>query len=174
MAEPRDPPSPILSPLPTTHNCRERGFPGPVSRQALQADVNMSGAHERGRHGEAIAAQHLEERGWEILARNWRAGHREIDLVIRRENIVAFVEVKTRMGGRAGDPLEAVTRKKRREVEGAARRWILEQGEVHGRRVAGATPNQDRYRFDAVSVELRPGCAPRVRHLPDAWWIGDP
>lgn len=136
----------------------------------------MARTHERGRRGEAIAARYLESEGWEILDRNWRAGHGEIDLVVRLGDLVAFVEVKTR--GCGGDPLEGITRAKRREVERAARRWILERVEtgegvhandgVNGRCLSGI-----RFRFDAVSVRLSPGGCAEVHHLADAWWIGD-
>ncbi|MBN2303235.1 MAG: YraN family protein [Anaerolineae bacterium] len=59
--------------------------------------------HTLGQHGEAFVAQHLEAAGYVILDRNWRHGkHGEIDLIARRENEIAFVEVRTRRG-----PLQA-------------------------------------------------------------------
>jgi putative endonuclease len=117
--------------------------------------------HERGRRGEALAARYLEDHGWRVLARNWRAGHGEIDLVIQKGEVVAFVEVKTRKGGGAGDPLEGITRQKRLEVEKAARRWILTEG------------GGELYRFDAVAVTVSEHGGADIFHLPDAWWIGD-
>jgi putative endonuclease len=125
----------------------------------------MALAHERGRLGEAHAARYLVQEGWTILDRNWRAGHGEIDLVARRGNVVAFVEVKTRSGGDGSDPLEGITWGKRREVERTARRWVLGQGDRGGK---------VDYRFDAIAVTLSFGGGTELRHLPDAWWIGDP
>ncbi len=118
----------------------------------------MADPHRLGRRGEALASHHLEQDGWHITHRNYRAGRREIDLVARRGRLVAFVEVKTRAGPDFGDPLEAVTRLKRREIARVARDWIAR----HGR------PG-DRYRFDAVAVVWPAGKAPQVRHVEDAW-----
>lgn len=113
-----------------------------------------------GPRGEAIAAEHLERAGWHIVHRNFRAGRKEIDLVARRGGVVAFVEVKARRGARFGDPLEAITPRKQREVQEVASVWI----QRHGR-------EGDVYRFDAVAVRLEPGAAPRVEHVEDAWGI---
>lgn len=113
-----------------------------------------------GRRGEDLAAAYLEERGWTVLARNYRAGPKEIDLVAARDGVVAFVEVKARATGTGGTPLEPIRSLKRRAVETAARRWILENGRP------GVT-----YRFDAVAVRIR-GSRSQVRHVPDAWRPG--
>jgi putative endonuclease len=113
-----------------------------------------------GDRGERLAAEHLERAGWTVLARNFRVGHREVDLVARRGEVVAFVEVKTRAGMGYGHPLEAITRRKRREIEQVAGCWL----ERHG--VAG-----DVYRFDAVAVLLPTGGEPLIEHVEDAWRI---
>jgi putative endonuclease len=120
-------------------------------------------AFRRGRAGEACAARHLEARGWTILARNWRDGPRELDLVARRGEVLAFVEVKTRGPDGWGHPLESLTRRKRSEVERAAKAWL------------GATsppPGTSTIRFDAIIVWTGGSGAPSVEHLPDAWWPG--
>lgn len=72
-------------------------YPGPMSaaRQVL------------GELGERIAERWLRERGWRVVQRRFRSGHRDIDLVVEREGTVAFVEVKARRGDRFGDPVEA-------------------------------------------------------------------
>jgi putative endonuclease len=121
--------------------------------------------HRRGRAGEETAARHLEARGWRILARNWRAGHKEADVIVERDGIVAFVEVKTRRGRSCGHPLESITPRKRREVEAVALEWLRTDGR--------GLPGPPRIRFDAVAVHLRPGREPRVEHLPDAWRPGE-
>lgn len=51
-----------------------------------------------GRRGEQVAEARLIDLGFEILERNWRWQHREIDLIARREDTVVFVEVKCRSG----------------------------------------------------------------------------
>ena len=111
-----------------------------------------------GDRGEALAAEHLVRAGWVIADRNFRLGHSEIDLVARRGEVVAFIEVKTRAGLGYGYPLEAITAKKRREIQQVAAAWM----ERHGR-------DGDVYRFDAVSVLVRAGGEPVIDHVEDAW-----
>jgi putative endonuclease len=111
-----------------------------------------------GDRGEDLAAAHLQGAGWTVLHRNFRLGRKEIDLVARRGGVVAFVEVKTRGGLGYGHPLEAITWRKRREIQQVAGAWI----DQHGR-------DGDIYRFDAVAVLVRAGGAPEVEHVEDAW-----
>jgi putative endonuclease len=113
-----------------------------------------------GDRGEQLAAGYLAERGWVIIHRNYRIGHREIDLVARRSEVVAFVEVKTRGGLGYGHPLEAITRKKRGEIQRVAAAWI----KAHGLR-------GDVYRFDAIAILLPAGGEPVIEHVEDAWRI---
>lgn len=114
----------------------------------------------RGRAFEHLAADHLRRLGYRIEARNVRAGREEIDLVIRRDTIVAFVEVKGRTAEDHGHPLLAIDHRKRTRIARVARAWIRR----HGR------PG-DTYRFDAVAVTRGPG-GWRARHVADAWRLG--
>ena len=118
---------------------------------------SMAASHEFGRAAELLAAQYLIDRGYTILERNYRVSRKEIDLIARRDSVVAFVEVKARAGQQHGHPLEAITWSKRREIAWAARVWIAGNGR------ANLT-----YRFDAVSILWR-GERPVVEHIPDAW-----
>ena len=115
-----------------------------------------------------MAADHLAAAGWSVLARNWRDGPRELDLVVYREGVLAFVEVKTRRGNRCGLPLEGITWRKRREVERAAGTWLRDRRHH--------LPYLNAIRFDAVAVRLplhpHEGEA-EVHHLEDAWWAGE-
>jgi putative endonuclease len=121
--------------------------------------------HSLGRWGEGHAARYLTTRGWTVLARNYRFGRREVDLVVRRGDLVAFVEVKTRAGAGYGSPLEAITRLKRREVEAVAADFLRRHG------LSGA-----RVRFDAVGIQLRRGARTtlEIEHVEDAWRPGWP
>lgn len=102
--------------------------------------------------GEEVAVRFLERAGYRILARNWRAGRLEIDLVARDGDTVVFVEVKTRRPG-PQDPAEAVDRRKRARLRKAAARWIATRRE-----------RAVEYRFDVVSVILGPGRRATIRH----------
>ena len=107
-------------------------------------------AHSLGRWGEHRAARFLEGR--------------EVDLVVRRDDVLAFVEVKTRAGEGFGGAMEAITWRKRREIEAVAAHFLATRG------MAGVA-----IRFDAVAVTLLPGShVVRVEHVPDAWRPGWP
>ena len=121
----------------------------------------MSSGHALGRQAENLAARFLEREGYRVLTRNFRHGRREIDLIVGRDDVVAFVEVKARAGSGYGHPLEAITALKRREIERVARAWVARYGR------AGLT-----YRFDALSV-LWQGERPVVEHVPGAWRLGE-
>jgi putative endonuclease len=118
----------------------------------------MTLARELGPAAEALAAAYLERRGWTILERNWRVGHKEIDLIAARAGIVAFVEVKARSRASWAHPLDAINRYKRRQLELAARAWIARRGVAAGD-----------YRFDAIWVVGDPGGTHQLRHVPAAW-----
>jgi len=102
----------------------------------------MSNHNQRfGQLGERIAERWLTRRGWRIVYRRFRNGRRDIDLVAQREATVAFVEVKARKGSTFGDPVEAVHRRKQRELTKSALVWI----DRHGRA-------EESYRFDVIGV----------------------
>lgn len=107
-----------------------------------------------GEEGERLAARFLEERGYRVVARRWRGAGREIDLVVEKADVVAFVEVKTRRSPLA-PPATAVDWRKRRQVASAA---LVASERWRGRA----------FRFDVVSVELRPE-GPRIEHIADAF-----
>ena len=115
-----------------------------------------------GAEGEAIAIAHLESEGWQILAHRFRMGHVEIDVIARRDRLVAFIEVKTRLTTHFGSPFEAVTWRKRREIGRVAHAWL----DRYGR-------EGDTYRFDAVGVTRIRGQW-QVEHLPDAFRLVRP
>lgn len=77
-----------------------------------------------GRAGEEAAATLMHARGMRILARNWRSGPLELDLVCREGDTLVFVEVKTRGPGSLGSALEAVGPRKRQSLIRAARAWL--------------------------------------------------
>ena len=120
----------------------------------------MSAARQAfGELGERIAERWLKRTGWRVLQRRFRSGHRDIDLVVEREGMIAFVEVKARRGDRFGQPVEAVNWRKQRELTRSALVWI----DRHGR-------PEETYRFDVVGV-LMEGNRVRVRHVEDAFQI---
>ena len=110
-----------------------------------------------GELGERIAARWLERSGWRVLARRFRAGRRDIDLVVARDGLVAFVEVKARTGDAFGDQVEAVHQRKQHSLTRSAQVWVGR----HGR-------DGEQYRFDVVGILMRDRKV-FVRHVPSAF-----
>jgi putative endonuclease len=107
--------------------------------------------------GERVAERWLKRKGWQVLERRFRNGRRDIDLVVQRDGLVAFVEVKARRGDAFGDPVEAVHWRKQRELTRSAAVWIDRFGRP-----------ESSYRFDVVGVLVN-GERVRVRHVENAF-----
>ena len=115
--------------------------------------------HALGAWGEAVACRLLAGAGWAILERGYRLGRREVDIIARRGSLLAFVEVKTRIALRYGEPSEAVTWRKRREIEAVAADYLMRH-----------IDDDVEVRFDVVSLVSAPGRRVlRCEHLEDAW-----
>jgi putative endonuclease len=109
--------------------------------------------------GESIACQHLLQKGFKILDRNYRCRSGEVDVVARDGGATVFVEVKERHGGAHGEGYEAVTFGKRKRLIRAARLYAASHGLTE-------TP----IRFDVVSVDWKDEAAqPVIRHDQDAF-----
>jgi putative endonuclease len=116
-------------------------------------------SHRLGRRSEELACAYLISRGGTILDRNYRAGHKEIDIIARFADTIAFVEVKARAGDEWGHPLDAITWAKRREIAHVARAWLQANGCA-----------SYEYRFDAIAIRWR-GSSHVLEHVRDAWSI---
>lgn len=114
---------------------------------------------ELGRHGEQLAADHLERTGLVVLARNWRCAEGEID-IIATDGIGALVicEVKTRSGLGFGSPAESITVAKRRKLRRLANVYL-------SRAISGWVT----VRFDVIGVLCLPGQTPQITHLRSAF-----
>ena len=118
----------------------------------------MAVHNDLGQSGERAAELYLRQKGYDVTHRNWRFGHKEIDIVARKGNLLVFVEVKTR--ATADDwnrPVNAITRDKKRRMRRAAMAWLTAE------RLFDREPL---YRFDAVEVVGRRGGPP-----PEIRWI---
>lgn len=97
-----------------------------------------------GRTGEDLALAHLERLGFELVTRNHRTRHGELDLVVFDGIVLVFAEVKTRRGSRASpSPWEALHDRKRSRVRRMAAAYLREAPE---------RPTAASVRFDAIGV----------------------
>ena len=81
-----------------------------------------------GKRGEAAVADYLTAKGHTIVARNWRCGHLELDIVSLDKTGLHFVEVKTRSTAIFAAPQENVGYVKQRRLEIAAKRFLASCG----------------------------------------------
>ena len=82
-----------------------------------------------GRKGEALAAEWLGSKGYQVSHVNWRYSHYEIDIIAVKENLLHFIEVKTRQSTTFGYPEESVSRKKFLSLQLAAEEYLEQHQE---------------------------------------------
>ena len=97
-----------------------------------------------GESGERVAALFLEQRGYKILARNFRTRTGEIDLIAEDADGLAFVEVRTRRGDTMGTPEESLTPRKRKRTIAMALEYLQQHEEFA----------EQAWRIDLVAIEL--------------------
>lgn len=112
---------------------------------------------EKGRKGEQLARQFLEEKGYGFCAQNYRAGRAEIDLIMQHEELLIFVEVKYRSSDAFGMPEETVSSQQQERIERAALAYVEEINW------------QKDIRFDIVAILQKGTQAPELMHFEDAF-----
>ncbi|GMU95196.1 MULTISPECIES: YraN family protein [Ignavibacterium] len=113
-----------------------------------------------GSEGEDIAVKYLSEKGFEIIERNYFAGHGEIDIIAKdpRDNYLVFVEVKTRNSMDYGDPAYAINKKKILQIKKNAELYLADKN----------IQEQD-CRFDVVTVLMIDPENPQIEHYENAF-----
>ena len=122
----------------------------------------MSGSESRllGRWGEALVADDLRRKGWTVEAAGWTCRFGELDLVVSRRGVLAFVEVKLRRSGRFAAPREFVDRGKQERLRLAAQLYLSEH------------PTALQPRFDVVEIMAPDGLdtrSPRISRVKNAF-----
>lgn len=117
----------------------------------------MAQHNETGKQGEEEAVRYLRDQGYEIMTRNYRYQHAEIDLIAKKGKLLVFAEVKTRTNLSYGNPEEFVSYTKAKLVMKAAEHYIFATGWLHD------------IRFDIIAVTLA-GNELRIKHIEDAFF----
>jgi putative endonuclease len=110
-----------------------------------------------GKEGEEIATKYLESKGYQILARNYRMGHQEIDIIAQVQGIYVFVEVKSRSSSDFGFPEDFLSPQQEGRVRDASIHYLSEQN-----------INAKDLRFDIISI-LISGQNIDIEHFEDAF-----
>lgn len=95
-----------------------------------------------GKNKEALASSYLKKNGCVILESNYRSKFGEIDLIVKEQNTISFVEVKYRSTKEAGFAQEAVTYSKMRKICKTADCYIMKK----------ALRENQYFRFDVVAI----------------------
>ena len=98
-------------------------------------------------------------KGYDILERDWRIGHRDIDIIARSPecDTVVFVEVKTRTNDVVTDPRDAVDLRKIRSIGWAANAYVKQRNVI------------DLLRFDIISIVGNNDANANITHVEDAF-----
>ncbi len=108
-----------------------------------------------GRWGEETAAAYLDQRGYEILARNARTPYGEIDIIAKQGAITIFIEVKTLTSSKNFFPEQNVNARKRGHMLACAEHFAVENAIDH-------------WQIDVIAIEGKQGLKPKITHFENA------
>ena len=117
----------------------------------------MADHNELGIRGENLAVNLLEQKGFEVLDRNWRWGRYEVDVVARQKDMLIIAEVKTRQSNHFGEPEEFVSMAQQKRLVESANAYI----EKHDLDLE--------VRFDIISI-IYNSRQRKVHHIEDAFY----
>lgn len=125
---------------------------------------------ELGKLGEEQAAAYLQERGYRLLARNYRCRLGEIDIVAQDKDVLVFVEVRCRTSGRFGLPQESVQWRKQTRLRRAAQYYLRDAGSSAVRENPPGSAFTGRMRFDVLALLFnRDRQLDRIEHIKNAF-----
>lgn len=110
-----------------------------------------------GKWGETIASSYLKQIGYIILEQNFSCRLGELDLIVQKEKLICFVEVKTRRSLNFGQPCEAVTKKKQGHIHRTIQYYLMKKN-----------PVGFDLRIDVIEI-LVSGSQVCLRHIPNAF-----
>ena len=116
----------------------------------------MAAHNELGKKGEELAVEYLLKKGYKIVARNFTFQKAEVDIIARKDNVLAIIEVKTRSTPDFGDPQEFVKGRPIQRLVKAVDHFVNE----HDMEVE--------VRFDIVAI-IQNKAGTRLEHLEDAF-----
>jgi putative endonuclease len=110
-----------------------------------------------GNYGEQLAAAYLQQKGYQFEAANWRCPHGELDLVLRLDEMVVFVEVKTRHNTSTAPAFVSITPRKRERLIASAHAYLT----AHDL-------DEATWRIDAIAIAIPRKGQPIIDHVEDA------
>jgi putative endonuclease len=102
----------------------------------------MAEHNKTGSFGEGLALEYIAQNGFTLLHKNWRHSHWEVDIIASKEQVLHFIEVKTRRTKKFGHPEEAVSKKKIQYLINASEEYLFQ------------FPEWKRIQFDILSITI--------------------
>ena len=118
----------------------------------------MASHNEMGEAGEELAIAWLKKNDFQILHHNWRYSFHEIDIIALKNEMLHFIEVKTRTNTLAGYPESSVTRTKFRFLQRAAEQFLYKH------------PQYKRIQFDVISITIPKSAEPEIFFIEDVFF----
>lgn len=110
----------------------------------------------KGDHYETIACRYLTRQGLVLLDKNSHSQRGEVDLVMRDDNCLVFVEVRYRQSSQFGGAGASITRTKQQRLYHAAQYWMASNG---------YSGTHTEYRFDAVTIDGTPSAINWIKNI---------
>lgn len=117
----------------------------------------MASHNDLGRYGEEIGKLFLEQKNFQILHLNWKYSYYEIDIIASKNNVLHFIEVKTRRSEQFGLPEESVNKKKLQKLMNAAEEFLFR------------FPEWDRVQYDVLSISFVRDNEPQFFFIEDVY-----
>ena len=124
----------------------------------------MAAHNELGKWGEQVAVEYLQKKGYQIMFRDWKIGHRDLDIIAKKDDVVVILEVRTRRNNRFGDTEMTIDRQKIKNI------CIASNAFVKRLKV------DNEIRFDIIAITGTPDTGYTINHIEDAfkphlsWW----
>ena len=110
-----------------------------------------------GQYGEQLAADYLTQQGYGIVTTNWHCKSGEIDIVAQKENLLVFVEVRTRSADTTEGAFESITPRKQKRMIAAVQTYLAEKEQEAAD-----------WRVDVIGIAIPRSGAPIIEHAEDA------
>ena len=120
----------------------------------------MATHNELGKKGEKVALEFLKNKDYEILETNWRHRKAEIDIIAKMDDVLIFIEVKSRSNSHFGRPESFVDDKKQQLITDAASAYMEKVG------------HEWEVRFDIIAVLFHNEAYQSIDHFKDAFFPG--
>jgi putative endonuclease len=117
----------------------------------------MDTTRKKGSAAEEIAIDYLKKKGYEILEKNWYNTHQELDIIARKNCVLAVIEVKSLSSNFIREPFQAVNRNKQRLIISATNAYIRKNN------------INDDIRFDIISI-ITGKSEPQIEHIENAFY----